>query len=94
MKLSRCFTLLRKHNFQGSTRISSKSATSVVEHSFVMYPDAGFRLIFFRKDLLNYLPHQLTSESLFMVDFCCQLFSWKTEKIDCNTGNAIHVVES
>ena len=37
---------------------------------FFWYPDAGFRLIFFRTNLLNSLPYKLTSES-FMVDFCC-----------------------
>ena len=34
MKLSRCFTLRGKHNFQVSTRTSSKSATPAVEFVF------------------------------------------------------------
>ena len=56
MKLSSCFTLRGKPNFQVSTRKSSKSATSAVEVCFSLasgvflwHPDAGLGLIFFRK---------------------------------------------
>ena len=76
MKLSRCFTLRGKHDFQVSTRKSSKSATSAVELGFSL---AGFRFIFFRKNFLNAFSHKLTSEA-FMVGFCCKPFSWKTEE--------------
>ena len=78
MKLSRCFVLRGKHNFQVSTRTSSKSATLQLTLVFLWHPDTGFRLIFFRKYFWNSLPHKLTSE-LFMVGFCCKLFSWRTE---------------
>ena len=37
---------------------------------FLWYLDAGFRLIFLRKDFLNSLPHKLTHE-LLMIDLCC-----------------------
>ena len=66
MKLSRCFTLRGKHNFQISTRTSSKSATSAVELGFLWHPDAGLGLIFCRKYFLNSFPHES-----FMVGFYC-----------------------
>ena len=75
MKLSRCFTLCEKHNLQVSTRTSSKSATSAVELGFYL-PDAGFRLIFLRKDFLNSLPHKLRSQSS-MVGFAVSFLAEK-----------------
>ena len=66
MKLSRCFTLHGKHNFQVSTRKSSKSATSAVELGFLWHCDAGSGLTFFRKYFWNSLPHES-----FMAGFCC-----------------------
>ena len=68
-----------KHSFQVSTRTVFQTATSVNQLGFFRYPDAGFRLIFFRKDCLNSLQYILTSQ-LFMVDFCCQIFRRKTEE--------------
>ena len=47
-----------------------QTATSVNQLVFFWCLDARFRLIFFRKDFLNSLPHKLTSES-FMLDFYC-----------------------
>ena len=74
VKLSRCFTKRGKHSFQVSTTTFSKLQRLYKNQlGFFWYPDARFRLIFFRKDFLNSLPHKLTSES-FMLDFCCKFF--------------------
>ena len=54
------------------------------------YPDADFRLIFFRKDCLNSLLHKLTSES-FMVGFCYYLLE-ENRGMNCDVRVAVRVV--
>ena len=44
------------------------------------FSNTGFRLTFFRKDLLNLLPHKLTSESVLVKFWCQPLISWVTKK--------------
>ena len=66
VKLSRCVTQCGKV----STGTSSTLQRLQIDLAFFWYPDAGFRLIFFRKVFLKKLPHKLTSD-LFMVDVCC-----------------------
>ena len=71
VKLSRCVTQRGKHmQFSSFDHNLFQTATSVNQLGFFWYPDSRFRLIFFRKDFLNSLPHKLTSEP-FMLDFCC-----------------------
>ena len=68
VKLSRCATQ-RGKQFPSFDHNLFQTATSVNQLGFFWCPDARFRLILFRKDFLNSLPHKLTSES-FMLDFC------------------------
>ena len=70
VKLSRCITF-RPEPFPNCNVCKSTWL-------FLWYLDAGFRLIFFRKDFLNSLPHKLTSES-FMVDFAVSFLEGKQE---------------
>ena len=64
-----------------------QTATSVNQLGFFWYPDARFRLIFFRKDFLNSLPHKLTSDWTFAVSFL-----EGKRGMNCDVRVAVHVV--